>query len=69
MRAQIVLKCIVDGLVFAGDEIEISLPPSLLVTFLRPCNSPHLSCYQGSKTTAMTMTQHTARLANATNRL
>ena len=31
------LKCIVDGLVFAGDEIEISLAPSLLVTFLRHC--------------------------------
>ena len=30
------LKCIVDGLVFAGDEIEVSLAPSLFVTFLRP---------------------------------
>ena len=33
------LKCIVDGLVFAGDEIEVSLAPSLFVTFLRPCGS------------------------------
>ena len=31
-----VLKCIVDGLVFAGHEIEVSLAPSLFVTFLRP---------------------------------
>ena len=34
------LKCIVDGLVFAGDEMKVSLAPSLLVTFLRPC-LPH----------------------------
>ena len=29
-------KCIVDGLVVARDEIEVSLAPSLLMTFLRP---------------------------------
>ena len=29
-------KFIVEGLVFARDEIEVSLAPSLWVTFLRP---------------------------------
>ena len=28
---------VVEGLVFARGEIEISMAPSLLVTFLRPC--------------------------------
>ena len=28
---------ILEGLAFALDEIEVSLAPSLLVTFLHPC--------------------------------
>ena len=30
------LLCFVEGFVFAHDEMEVSLTPSLLVTFLRP---------------------------------
>ena len=33
------LKYIVDWLVFAEDEIEVSLAPSLFITFLRPCSN------------------------------